>query len=520
MDEVDAEPARCTDAAELEKFLTGPGVVWVVGPPHPQRSSVATALATAVPTAVVTEHDAAALPPAHRWDVAVVVTPADQVLSARETEFVVDAAARGQAVLLVVSRMHVLGDDRARAAGRAEIERYRLIDVLGPRRIPWFFDEADGDAWSGAVAAGVSDALERQQDHAAAGDAEVRALLDRMIDRLAARLPDREADLRRLDAVGAQFAAHSGYLRGLAHEYVARGVERIHTGNDRMVQALGTVVDAADTWLAADGAAPWPDAEGPIRRAWAETVRAAHALPTALRAELGSEIARVEGNVRRELMPLVPELDATPAAGPPWRLDDLEAALARLAEVDLGPALQRAENRTRAALAAEQDERRAAVGSRGVAPMPSRTSPARSANVRRPAVDGAGTATNTAGTATNGGGDVGRGLQAARALRHGVARATGAALRKLDSTPLTEDLRAALLADITAAVGGRLDEVMAAVGREAEPAARAECEAAVERLGSTLAAAQEAADRRHGWYGAYRGLLDLRHAPSPASARR
>jgi hypothetical protein len=494
--------AQSLGTAELEEFLSGPPVVWVVGPPHGQRSSLAEALAVATPAALVTEHDPAALPRYPLWDVAVVVTPADQVLSAHEVRFVVEAAKRRQAVLLVVSRLYVLGDEKARTAGRAEIERYRLSELLGPRRVPWFFDDANGPDDTGggtttAVTAAVSEVLADRQDHASAGGAAVQALLDGVVDALAARLPDREADRKRVDAVGAQHAAHSAYLRGLATEYVARGVERLRGGNDRIAHALATVVDAADSWVTAGGEAPWPDAEGPVRLAWAEIVRVAHALPTGLRAELRAEIGRVEEGVRRDLVPLVPEANPAPWPAPRWQLEELEAVLGRLDDVDLGPVLQRAEARTRAALAAEQEQKR------------------ETASTRRGPATASAPATSGSGSAPAIGGEVGRGRHAARALRYGAARAAGTALRKLNSTPLAEDLRAALLADVTLAVGDRLDEVVAAVRREIAPAARAECEAGVERLHTLVATAQDAVQARHRWYGAYRRLLDLRDGRRP-----
>jgi len=403
-----------------------------------------------------------------------------------------------------VSRLHVLGDEPAQAAGRQEIERFRLTGVLQPRGVPWLFLTGPEDE----LPALVGDRLTGQTDHTRAGAAAVRELMDRIIAGYVPVLADRQTDYERVGALQGQLAAYSNRLRDLPRIHTARAVEQIHTAEDKVSLGLAAVIEAAGDWLAVDGVTAMPDAEGPVRRAWAQLVRQANELVDGLPAGLRAETARFEDAAREALAPILTRSSATPHATAPqdtaaeagtaeataaeertgsdWELADLRDAVKRLDEVALAPVLQRSDSRVRAALEEQKQEQKQK-------PRP------------EPGPKPAGRSDD---------GSIARhGAQLASSARHHVQTMAGAAasmIQKLNSMPVTEELLAALLADLKLMVGSRLDDVTAAIEREGGRAARAEVEATVQRLNRLVSAADEALAERYSWFGAYSRLLALR----------
>src|SRR5215471_1640293 len=185
----------------VRSFLAGPPVVRVVGPPHAERAAVAECLTSDLPSAQVLEAAPAVPDPEPLWDVAVLVTPADRALSLIEERFIADAAAGHRAVLVLVSRMSVLGDERAQAEARRELERYRLGPLLKTRQIPWFYLDESPPVCDAALAKRINAVALREGGHQRAARVFLMRQTDELIQASAGLLDARRAELDRFSAL-------------------------------------------------------------------------------------------------------------------------------------------------------------------------------------------------------------------------------------------------------------------------------------------------------------------------------
>jgi len=325
--------------APVRSFLAGPPVVRVVGPPHAERAAVAECLTSDLPSAQVLEAAPAVPDPEPLWDVAVLVTPADRALSLIEERFIADAAAGHRAVLVLVSRMSVLGDERAQAEARRELERYRLGPLLKTRQIPWFYLDESPPVCDAALAKRINAVALREGGHQRAARVFLMRQTDELIQASAGLLDARRAELDRFSALQTQLGAQRASVYESVRTSVLAALDRLRSDEEGLYGSVDAVMNMTEAWLDSNGLIPWADVEYPLRRA-----------QTALTAGLGTLVANCAstlradlGRVARMLDEGLQELGLRPAGLPniavTWALPALEESMARLREADPSPVL-------------------------------------------------------------------------------------------------------------------------------------------------------------------------------------
>jgi hypothetical protein len=324
---------------QARSFQTGPQVVRVVGPPHAERAAVAEWLASELSAAYVTEAAAAQSDPDPFWDVLVLVTPADRVLSLPEERYILDAAAEHRAIFVLVSRMAVFGDRQAQEEARREIEAYRIAPLLQARQIPWFFLLASHPPGDAALVQRISAAALHEGGHERAIRAFLRRQADELIKETGGLVDARRADQARLAALRQQLGAQRASLREALRTAVLGAIDRLRTDEENVYQSASDVVGMARAWLDSDGLVPWADVEYPMRRAFAALAARTERLVPEYDTAIRGNIARVEHMLNESLQelglrPVGPyDAEIRPASAA------LDAAIARLREADPTPAL-------------------------------------------------------------------------------------------------------------------------------------------------------------------------------------
>jgi hypothetical protein len=338
-----AAPGPAPTTAVVREFLAGPPVVRVTGPKHGERATVARWLEEQVPSARVLDAELAPPDPNLLWDVSVVVTPADRMLSLPEKNFIEAAAAARRPVMVLVSRLAVFGDADDQAEARRELDSLSLTPFLRPRGVRWAYFPQSPQDYDPAVARQVAMMAAGEGGH----DRAVRAYLRREADALIGTATGLLAERRtRQDAIMALRARVTGQRASLiegARTRVLAALDRLRAAQARVYQSVDALVDMARAWLDSGGLVPWADVEHPVRGAIAQlaadTGRLGPDFEAAIRGDLGRLGDILEKNLGHPgLGPAV-----VSEVGVPWQEPAMDAALAMVSGASLDPVLSAAE---------------------------------------------------------------------------------------------------------------------------------------------------------------------------------
>jgi len=454
---------KTVDRLALIRGFTARSFVPVVtGLPGTGRSAAAQALATAVAASDPQVLDLRQAAEQMLWDLLVVVTPADRALSAEEVRLLGRARALAHPVLVLVSRVQVLGDGAERADGCAQIERVRLSPVLGPLGVPWFFqaDEETVEAFTAAASAVA-------RDPATAGRRPAIQALDLVLadaaDQLADRVAARDAEFADLLALLAQSASANTYLAEQVKLSRVRALDPVRSAETGLTTAVLGLPEAAAAWLANDGLGAWSDVEHDLRAAWERLLAAAEVTLDAAREKFAAEVAGLaeaytEAAERLGMPPLpAPELGEAGS----WATAETGKALAALSAADFDPLLLKVENLSR-------EELRKHDRSQTSNPI------------------------ELAGRAVS-------------------------AVQDYVSSDFTESLRMHMSGGLEAVLRLRLDTLLAAYGIAAQEGAGRDLRAASDWFAQAGAQLRAGLEQRHAWGSAYGELLELRAWTGQAS---
>jgi hypothetical protein len=484
-------------ATGAREFLTGPVVVLVLGPAHTERAAVATALGEDLPPCLVREAAPTDVDP--KWDVALLVTPADRALALAETQFVTDAAEQRRPVMVLISRMALMGDAPAQEQARQELDRFRFEPSLGRHGISWSYLDA-ASRYPASVAQTVRAAVSREVDHREAGEALLRRQMQEVLDSAGALIDRRRVEQDGFAAVRVQAAAQSAGLVDAVRTRVLGSLDRLRLGEESMYQGVDALVGLARVWLDSDGLVPWPDVEYPLRRAQArwntelQTFIADHV--DSLRAEVDHATGVVDEALQR--MGLSP---CDPLLASHWTVPKLEESLTRLREADLAPGLAAVHRLLDKSLATSRQENGQADGaSEDASSVPRSGAPSRPAPTAKP-----GSGRKEQRPWPERALPVRSLVDRAEALRGQV----GEFVDRLSPTD-EDEVRGLLLEFLGAVLRPRVREVTDFVERDLRRASRTEVDAAIARLDAAMARAEDELAQRHSWSGAYSRLIELR----------
>ncbi|MBP2324795.1 protein-tyrosine-phosphatase [Kibdelosporangium banguiense] len=302
--------------AELTGFLNAPPTVLVAGLKGTGKTRVVHALAETMPDVVVVErglHDVPAL-----WDVLVLLTPADRVLSQAEESLVRQARNRGQVVTVLVTRADLFGADRDSAVD--EIERLRLAPRLRPLGVRWRFAGREDNI----AGLGVRDLLgtDREAGHEPAVRAAFREILDSAVTQLSARVPTRDEERAALAEAGAQLSLVESALSALPASAATRVADRLLTAETRVQEAAHATVPQAVVWVSAMGVGPWEPVMSSLREAWSDLQRTTADVVELEREHFQQEVGRLSTKIRSVAAALAISLTGEHKPQPQWNATD------------------------------------------------------------------------------------------------------------------------------------------------------------------------------------------------------
>lgn len=334
-------PAPAT--AVVREFLAGPPVVRVTGPKHGDRATVARWLEEQIPGARVLEAELAPPDPDLLWDVSVVVTPADRMLSLPEKNLIQAAAAARRPVMVIVSRLAVFGDADDQAEARGELDSLSLTPFLRPRGVQWAYFPQSPQDYDAAVARQVAIMAAGEGGHDRAVRAYLRGEADALISTATGLLAERRARQDAIMALRARVVGQRASLVEGARTQMLAALDRLRAAQARVYQSVDALVNMARAWLDSGGLVPWADVEHPVRGAMAQLVadtgRLGPDFEAAIRGDLGRLGDMLEENLERP--GLGPAVVSEP--GVPWQDPAMEAALAMVSGASLDPVLSAAE---------------------------------------------------------------------------------------------------------------------------------------------------------------------------------
>lgn len=455
------------EADTLRQFLDGPSVLAVVGVANQERTALAAALAEKFAVASVREHEPVPDVSNQLWDVLILVTPADRVLSRAEEALVRTAAEQRQPALVVVSRVSLLGTGAERATGVRELERFRLRPALGALDVRWFFDDGVSESRT-VIFAEIAGLLRRVDGHQRAGQRTLRRLLDQVIGGFGELLESRARDRAMLDDLATLLPSQLANIAEQTRTVRLAIADRLRAAEDAVYDATLATAETADEWVMTRGLAPWADVERPVLQAWAALQQTAFSVLNAYAERFRASLTHIVDDITTRVGQL--DLDPPALALPEvsWSTAAVEAGLELLATVDLGPALKAFADEVAALLPSEPVENQDQTQDEDQEP---------------------GTALQRA---------VGAGRRVVDTIQHHV---TGSPVNSL-STRLHNDVRIIVQARVRSA----REAILAAAGAGID----AEMVTAGDEIRGLVAWAAEAIDRRYQWYGAYGELLDLR----------
>ncbi len=318
---------RAGDLDAIRGFAAGPPVITVAAEASEYAAGVVALAESASSGATMQRTSLGDVRQPTLRDLLIVVTPADRALSLAEEVVVRNARASHCAVAVAVVEAEVFGDDLARTQAVTEIERLRLGPVLIPLAVPWFFlgmPERDEEFTS------LLRRLPSGHERAArlVLDAVVRSMLDALEPRLAMH-DEATGQWREADAERALVGGRLEHEARLIQMSVRRTLE---TAEQSVYQAGLDTAATIEAWLATRERADWGATEVPLREAWRRCLDAARDVVDRSRARFAAEVARLDPTSQPHA-----EIPGLPAS---WDTDDLRAAVASLAEVDLDRVLR------------------------------------------------------------------------------------------------------------------------------------------------------------------------------------
>lgn len=327
-----------TEVATLRDFWAGPRVVLVTGPPRADRTRLTAALTEAVPSATVAEIDIAGVADRHR-DVLVLATPADKLLPIEQQDLLKATAPDGGPILVAVTGLHRLGDERAQAATRAELEQLRLRPLLTPLGLRWWFTEPDDT--SDGLGAEVARQCAVDELHSRQVRTALTALADGAIARCQPRVKDRETHLELLHRLRQQLGPAGSDAQDQVRTQALTARDVMSEMFERFYEEVGPARDRALAWLANDRITPWNDVVHPLQQSWSALVAGIGETPARQAAALHGELERIvraESQLAARLGVTVEPLAFTDRI---WADPASAEALGRLADIDLAPGLER-----------------------------------------------------------------------------------------------------------------------------------------------------------------------------------
>jgi hypothetical protein len=336
-------PGPAPTTAMVRAFLAGSPVVRVTGPKHEERATVARWLEVQVPGARILDAELVPPDPDLLWDVSVVVTPADRMLSLPEKNLIEAAAVARRPVMVIVSRLAVFGDADDQAEARRELDSLSLTPFLRPRGVRWAYFPQSPQDYDAAVARQVAIMAAGEGGHDRAVRAYLRREADALISTATGLLAERRARQDAIMALRAWVAGQRASLVEGARTQVLAALDRLRAAQARVYQSVDALVNMARAWLDSDGLVPWADVEHPVRAAIAQlaadTGRLGPDFEAAIRGDLGRLGDILEENLGRPgLGPAVMS-----EVGVPWQEPAMDVALAMVSGASLDPVLSAAE---------------------------------------------------------------------------------------------------------------------------------------------------------------------------------